>query len=85
MSVPFGTYEKAARAEKIHVVALDQHGKSLDFDADGFMAKCIQHELDHLEGVLFIDHLSKLKRSRVDHRIQKFYRRQQKAAGRQED
>ncbi len=79
MSVPFGTYAKVERAETIHVEALDQHGKPLCFDADGFMAKCIQHELDHLEGVLFIDKLSKLKRSRVDHKIDKGYRLKEKA------
>jgi peptide deformylase len=80
MSVPFGTYEKVVRAETIHVSALDQHGKTLDFDADDFMAKCIQHELDHLNGTLFIDHLSKLKRKRVDTRISKSYKRQKKIA-----
>lgn len=79
MSVPFGTYEKTKRSEKIHVIALDQHGKTLDFDADGFMAKCIQHELDHLDGKLFIDYLSSFKRQRVDQRIQKLYRRQKKS------
>ena len=79
MSVPFGTYAKVERAETIHVDALDQHGKPLRFDADGFMAKCIQHELDHLNGTLFIDRLSKLKRSRVDQKIDKGYRLQAKA------
>ncbi len=70
MSVPF-IYEKAKRAEEIQIKALDQHGKSLDFHANGFLAKCIQHELDHLDGLLFIDQMSKLKRSRVEKRIQK--------------
>ena len=75
MSVPF-IYEKAKRASEIQVKALDQHGKVLDFHADGFLAKCIQHELDHLDGKLFIDQLSKLKRSRVEKRIQKGQRYQ---------
>ena len=78
MSVPFGTYEKVKRAETIQVEALDQNGNPLNFHADGFMAKCIQHELDHLNGILFIDHLSKLKRHRVDTRIQKNYRAKKK-------
>ena len=75
MSVPF-IYEKAERAEKIQVKALDQDGNVLDFHADGFLAKCIQHELDHLQGTLFIDQLSKLKRNRVEKRIEKGMRYQ---------
>lgn len=57
-----GVYAKVKRAAKISVRAQDRHGKPLAFEADGFMAKCIQHELDHLDGKLFIDHLSSLKR-----------------------
>lgn len=80
MSVPGGTYEKVKRAEKIHVKALDKEGKPIEFDAEGFMAKCIQHELDHLDGTIFIDRLSSLKHKRVDKRLEKFKRweRQQK-------
>ena len=50
------------RAATIHVEALDQEGKQLSFDADGFLAKCIQHEVDHLDGKLFFDHLPPLRR-----------------------
>ena len=66
MSVAGNTYEKVTRAEKIKVRAFDRHGKPLEFEADGFMAKCIQHELDHLDGKIFLDHLSKLKQRRID-------------------
>jgi peptide deformylase len=73
MSV-MGIYEKVKRADKITVRAMDQHGKPLEFEADGFMAKCIQHELDHLNGTIFIDRLSKLKRSRIDKKFSKWLR-----------
>ncbi len=74
MSVGGATYEKVTRAGKIKVRAQDRHGKPLEFEADGFMAKCIQHELDHLDGVIFLDHLSPLKRSRIDKKIEKLRR-----------
>lgn len=64
-------YEKVKRAQKIRVSALDRYGNVLDFVADGFLAKCIQHEVDHLNGTLFIDHLSRLKRSRIDTKYKK--------------
>ena len=57
--------------------ALDRDGKTFEFEADEFMAKCVQHELDHLDGKLFVDRLSRLKRSRVDKRIQKFYKQEE--------
>ena len=64
-----GIHAKVERAEKIHVTALDQEGKPLDFVADGFMAKCIQHELDHLDGILFIKHHSHLKQKMIRHKF----------------
>lgn len=78
MSVGLGAniYEKVTRAAKIRVKALDRDGKPLDFEAEGFMAKCIQHEVDHLHGKLYIDKLSSLKRTRVDKKIEKFNRAQ---------
>ena len=78
MSVPGNTFEPVQRAAKIKVRAQDRHGKSLEFEAEGFMAKCIQHELDHLDGKLFIDHLSKLKRARIHQRLVKLGRVNQK-------
>lgn len=71
MSVGGGTYEKIIRAATIKVRAQDRHGKLLEFKANGFMAKCIQHELDHLNGKIFLDHLSPFKRRRIDEKIKK--------------
>ncbi len=58
-------YDKVERALKLRVKAYNQFGEAIEFDAEGFLAKCIQHELDHLNGILFIDHLSKLRQDRV--------------------
>lgn len=74
MSVPGGIYEKVGRPRKVLVKAQDRHGEPLEFEAEDFMAKCVQHETDHLDGTIFIDRLSKLKRKRVDERIRKFNR-----------
>lgn len=74
MSVKGGAYEKVTRAAKIKVRAQDRHGKLLEFEAEGFMAKCIQHELDHLDGKLFIDYLSHLKRDLIKRKIAKLDR-----------
>lgn len=74
MSVSGGAFEKVTRAAKIRVKAQDRHGNPLGFEAEGFMAKCIQHELDHLDGKLFIDHLSNLKRDRIKKHIEKLNR-----------
>lgn len=74
MSVPGGVYESLKRSASIKVRAQDRFGKEFEMEASGFMSKCIQHELDHLNGTLFIDKLSKLKRSMVDRRISKYYR-----------
>jgi peptide deformylase len=70
-----GVYETVIRSSKITVRALDRHGKTIEFTADGFMAKCVQHELDHLNGMVFIDRLSKLKRERIDKKFEKWERR----------
>ena len=70
LSVP-GVFEKVRRADRISVRALDRDGQPLTFDAEGLLAVCIQHEMDHLEGKLFIDYLSELKRGRIRKRLQK--------------
>jgi peptide deformylase len=62
-------YEEVERPEQVKVRYLDLDGKPQEIDADGLLATCLQHEIDHLNGVLFIDHLSKLKRNMV---IKKF-------------
>jgi len=70
LSVP-GYYETVTRAERIRVNALDREGKSQDFEADGLLSVCIQHELDHLDGKLFVDHISSLKRQRIRKKLEK--------------
>lgn len=70
LSVP-GFYEIVTRAESIRVNALDRDGESFELTADGMLAVCIQHECDHLEGRLFVDYLSPLKRQRIRKRLEK--------------
>lgn len=60
-----------ARKEKARVEAMDLDGNPVVFDADGRLAVCCQHECDHLDGVLFIDHISRLKRTMLDRKVQK--------------
>lgn len=70
LSVP-EIYETVTRAEKIRLRALDRDGKSFEMDADGLLAVCIQHEIDHLDGKLFVDYLSNLKRQRIRKKLEK--------------
>lgn len=70
LSVP-GFYENVQRAERIRVRALDREGNPFELNADGLLGVCIQHEMDHLNGKLFVDHLSFLKRSRIQSKLQK--------------
>jgi len=70
LSVP-EAYELVTRADKVRVKALDRDGKEIEFDADELLATCIQHEIDHLEGKLFVDYLSNLKRQRIKKRLEK--------------
>jgi peptide deformylase len=81
LSVP-GIYDKVTRAETIRVRALDRNGKSIEFDADGLLAVCIQHEIDHLDGKLFVDYLSELKRTRIRKKLEKERKDRQPAAAR---
>ncbi len=74
LSVP-GVNEPVERAARIRVRALDRDGKSFELDAEGLLAVCIQHEMDHLEGKLFVDYLSELKRSRLKKRAAKARRK----------
>ena len=64
LSVP-GVYESVTRAEKITVKALDKEGKKFALEADGLLSVCIQHEMDHLLGKVFVEYLSPLKRNRI--------------------
>jgi peptide deformylase len=70
LSVP-GFYENVRRAEKIRVRTLDRDGETVEFDAEGLLAVCIQHEIDHLDGKLFVDYLSPLKRQRIRKKLEK--------------
>jgi peptide deformylase len=74
LSIP-DVYEDVVRPEKIRVRFLDRDGKPQEIEADGVLATCIQHEMDHLDGVLFIDHISKLKRDMVWKRFVKTAKR----------
>jgi len=70
LSVP-GYYETVRRAERIRVRAQDERGEWFEIEADGLEAVCIQHEMDHLEGRLFVDYLSSLKRDRIRKKLEK--------------
>lgn len=70
LSVP-EEHEMVTRADKVRVRALSLDGKIFEIDADDLLATCIQHEMDHLEGKLFVDYLSKLKRDRIQKRLEK--------------
>ena len=70
LSVP-GIYEEVERAASIHVRMLDRDGKIVEFDADGLLAVCIQHEIDHLDGKVFVDYLSDLKQKRIRKKLEK--------------
>jgi peptide deformylase len=74
LSVP-GYYAEVNRAEHIRVRYLDRDGKEQEMDADGLLAICIQHEMDHLNGKLFVDYLSEAKRQRLRKRLEKERRR----------
>lgn len=64
LSIP-GIYEDVERPSQVRVSFLDRDGKQQEINASGLLATCVQHELDHLDGVLFIDYLSRLKRDRI--------------------
>jgi peptide deformylase len=73
LSVP-GVFEEVERAERIRVRFQDLEGRTVEQDADGLLAVCIQHEMDHLEGKLFLDYLSPLKRSRITKKLTKVHK-----------
>jgi peptide deformylase len=70
LSVP-GVFDRVRRAERVTVRALDRDGKPFELDADGLLAVCIQHEMDHLMGKVFVDYLSSLTRNRIKARLLK--------------
>ena len=76
LSVP-GIYENVERADSVTVTALDANGSRFTLNASGLLAVCIQHEMDHLQGKVFVEHLSELKQNRIRAKLKK---RQRKAA-----
>lgn len=78
LSVP-NNYAKVERAENITVKAFDEKGQEFELQADGLLAICIQHEMDHLMGTLFVDYLSPLKKDRIRKKLEKEARLAQKA------
>ncbi len=80
LSVP-GFTETVERARRIRVRALDLQGRPFEFEAEGLKAVCIQHEMDHLDGKLFVDYLSELKRQRIRKKLAKSARREQEHSG----
>jgi peptide deformylase len=70
LSVP-GFYEEVVRPQHVRVKALDRHGKAFTMEPEGLLAVCIQHEIDHLNGKLFVDYISNLKRNRIRKKLEK--------------
>ena len=75
LSVP-GFYENVDRPQKVRIKALDRNGEPFELVAEGLLAVCIQHECDHLNGKLFVDYLSNLKRDRIKKKLEKQHRLQ---------
>jgi peptide deformylase len=78
LSLP-GIYDKLSRATHIRVRAVGRDGRAFEMDAEGLLGVCIQHEMDHLEGKLFVDYLSELKRTLIRRRLEK--ERKQRSTG----
>ncbi|WP_226643825.1 peptide deformylase [Microbulbifer variabilis] len=74
LSVP-GFYETVERPRKVRIKALDRNGEPFAIEAEGLLAVCIQHEVDHLDGKLFVDYISPLKRNRIRSKLEKSQRR----------
>ena len=75
LSVP-GIYEMVKRSHQIRARALDVNGEVFEFEAEGLLAVCVQHEMDHLQGKVFVDYLSILKRARIKHKLAKLAKNQ---------
>lgn len=73
LSVP-GFFEKVERAEHIRVKALNREGQAFEFEARDLLAVCVQHEMDHLNGKLFVDYISALKRQRIKKKLEKIHK-----------
>ena len=73
LSVP-GFFEKVKRSEHVRVKALNRDGQSFELEATDFLAVCVQHEMDHLNGKLFVDYISSLKRHRIKKKLEKIHK-----------
>lgn len=73
LSIP-GQYADVERPEKVRVKYLDENGAAKEMEADGLLATCLQHEIDHLDGILFVDHISSLKRDMLMRKLKKWTR-----------
>ena len=73
LSVP-GFYETVARPARIRVNALNREGEAIQFEPEGLLSVCIQHEVDHLDGKLFVDYISPIKRQRIRKKLEKQHR-----------
>ena len=78
LSVP-GIFDRVERAEWIKVSALNADGQAYELEADGLLAVCIQHEMDHLKGIVFVEYLSRLKQSRILAKLKKQEKQQRRA------
>ena len=79
LSVP-GYYEEVNRPRRVKINAIDRDGQPFEMEAEGILAVCIQHELDHLNGKLFVDYISVLKRQRIKSKLEKEHRLQKAAS-----
>ncbi len=77
LSIP-GFFENVTRAQRIKISAWDKQGNPFELEATGLLAVCIQHEMDHLQGKLFVDYLSSLKRQRIKQKLEKIHRLERK-------
>lgn len=79
LSVP-DVYDKVERPNKVRIEALDENGERIDKEVEGLLAVCIQHEMDHLNGVVFVDYLSRLKQTRARDKVKKVLKIREKLA-----
>ncbi len=84
LSVP-DVYDKVERPNKVRIEAIDQDGQAIDKEVEGLLAVCIQHEMDHLNGVIFVDYLSKLKQTRARDKVRKVIKIREKQSEKQAD
>lgn len=84
LSVP-EVYDKVERPTKVRIEALDENGDTIDKEVEGLLAVCIQHEMDHLNGVIFVDYLSRLKQTRARDKVKKVLKTREKQGDKQAD